>query len=234
VRRLYDWGAADYDRIKATHPLEEFAFLGRPLQERLEATAGPRPLVLDVGTGTGRLALALLEIPYFEGTVVGLDLSAGMLARAAEKTAAQAERYPLLLGPATPLPFEDGTFDAVALLEVLELLPDRDAALAEAYRVLRPGGYLVASNRRGWHARLMPGKTDAPVAFRRRLARLGWLRIHILPWQDWYDLAWARKPGRLGPRTDERPWSACLRPSAAVTVVRPAPDRRPTPPQLPS
>ena len=79
VKRLYDWGAKDYDRIKAYDPVEEFAFLGRPLLDRLEPTAGPRALVLDLGTGTGRLAIALLDIPFFEGTVVGLDVSPAML-----------------------------------------------------------------------------------------------------------------------------------------------------------
>lgn len=210
VRRLYDWGAPDYDRIKAYDPLEEFVFLGRPLLDRLELTAGSDALVLDIGTGTGRMALALLDIPFFTGTVVGIDLSPKMLQLAADKSAAFAERYPLLLGPACPLPFADATFDAVTMLEILELLPDRDAALAEAQRVLRPGGYLLLSNRRGWHAALMPWRSDTPPGLRERLTRLGWQRVHILPWQDWYDLAWARKPGRLGRRTDPRPWRAFL------------------------
>jgi ubiquinone/menaquinone biosynthesis C-methylase UbiE len=206
VRRLYNWGARDYDRIKAYDPLEEFAFLGRPLLDRLELTAGSDALVLDLGTGTGRMALALLNIPFFTGTVVGIDLSPNMLRHAADKSLAIAERYPLLLGSACPLPFADATFDAVTMLEVLELLPDRDKALREAQRVLRPGGYLLLSNRIGWHATLMPWRTDTAPRLRERLRRLGWQRVHILPWQNWYDLAWARKPGRLGRRTDHRPW----------------------------
>lgn len=210
VRRLYDWGAKDYDRVKEYEPVEEFAFLGRPLLDRLEATAGARALVLDVGSGTARLPRALLDIPFFTGQVVAVDLSRRMLARAAEATARWAERNPLLLGPAYPLPFADGTFDAVGMLEVLELLPNRDTALSEAWRVLRPGGYLLLSNRRGHHALAMPGRVDSPAGLRRRLARLGFVRVHILPWQQWYDLVWARKRGRLGPRADPRPWTAFL------------------------
>ena len=53
-----------------------------------------------------------------------------------------------------------------------------------------------------------------------RLRRLGFVRVHLLPWQDWYDLAWARKPGRLGPPRDPGPWRATLRPGAEVAVLR--------------
>ncbi len=210
VRRLYDWGARDYDRVKGYQALDEFAFLGRPLLDRLEATAGPQSLVLDVGTGTGRLPRALLDIPFFEGQVVGVDLSPRMLEQAAARTETWPDRCHLLRSPAYPLPFAAEAFDAVGLLEVLELLPDRDVALAEAWRVLRPGGYLLLSNRRGVHGALMPGKVDSPAGLRRRLARLGFVRVHILPWQDWYDLVWARKRGRLGRRTGQRPWTAFL------------------------
>ncbi len=226
VRRLYDWGARDYDRIKQYDYVEEFTFLGRPLLDRLELTAGPRALVLDVGTGTGRLPTTLLDIPFFEGEVVGVDLSPGMLARAAEKTAAHAERCHLVVGPACPLPFADGSFDAVSMLEVLELVPDRAAALAEAHRVLRPGGYLLASNRKGRHATLMPWRTDSTTRLYERLRRLGFVRVRVLPWQDWYDLVWARKRGRLGPRADQRPWTAFLScPACGATGAwRPAPD----------
>jgi ubiquinone/menaquinone biosynthesis C-methylase UbiE len=210
VRRLYHQGAAGYDRVKDYQYLEEYAFVGKPLFDRLEQTAGPKALVLDVGTGTGRLPLALLDIPFFEGDVVGLDMTPGMLAEAARKTGPFAARCHLLLHAADPLPFADATFDAVTMLEVLELVPDRDRALAEARRVLRPGGWLMASNRIGVHARTMPGRVDSTSALYERLRRLGFVRIRILPWQDWYDMVRARKPGRLGPRTDTRPWTAFL------------------------
>jgi len=69
----------------------------------------------------------------------------------------------------------------------------------------------------------MPRRTDSPDRLYERLTRLGFQRIHILPWQDFYDLVWARKPGHLGRRTNERPWQDFLTDGAAVTVVRPPP-----------
>jgi SAM-dependent methyltransferase len=100
-----------------------------------------RGRVLEVGVGTGLLALRLHEagIP-----VSGLDLSAPMLAKLVEK-AGGAPPFPLVRGDATAMPFADRAFGAVYLRWVLHLIPDWRAALAEMARVLRPGGVLVVS-----------------------------------------------------------------------------------------
>jgi SAM-dependent methyltransferase len=100
-----------------------------------------RGRVLEVGVGTGLLALRLDErgIP-----VSGLDLSAPMLARLVEK-AGGTPPFPLLLGDATSMPFVDGAFGAAYLRCVLHLIPDWRAALAEMVRVVRPRGVLVVS-----------------------------------------------------------------------------------------
>src|SRR3989304_5357777 len=78
VRFLYDRGAATYDAVKQLEHLDEFMFLGRPLLDHLEETAGPRALVLDVPTGPARLPVALTDLPFFEGRIVGVDNSVGM------------------------------------------------------------------------------------------------------------------------------------------------------------
>lgn len=100
-----------------------------------------RSKVLEVGVGTGLLALRLDEagIP-----VSGLDLSAPMLAKLVEK-AGGAPPFPLVLGDATTMPFADGAFGAAYLRWVLHLIPDWRAALAEMARVVRPGGVLLVS-----------------------------------------------------------------------------------------
>ncbi len=100
-----------------------------------------RGRVLEVGVGTGLLALRLHErgIP-----VSGLDLSQPMLARLVEK-AGGTPPFPLVLGDATTMPFADGTFGAAYLRWVLHLIPDWRAALAEMARIVRPGGVLAVS-----------------------------------------------------------------------------------------
>lgn len=209
VQLVYDLGASTFDFVKDFDHDEEFIFLGQPLFDRLEQTAGAEALVLDVATGTGRLPLALLDIPFFEGEFVGVDISCGMLREAARKTKPFAGRLHLIHHPAAPLPFADDAFDAVAMLEALEFLPDRAAALRELVRVLRPGGWLMTTNRIGRHARYMPGRTERPAAFEQRLADLGLVEVRTYPWQTYYSLVWARKQGALAP-SGPRVWHIVL------------------------
>ncbi|MBY0396825.1 MAG: class I SAM-dependent methyltransferase, partial [Thermoleophilia bacterium] len=90
--------------------------------------------VLDLGCGKGRFARRLADAG---ATVLGLDLSRGML-----ETAAGAG-LPCLVASARRLPFSDRSFDAVIAVEVFEHLGAIGTALDEARRVLRPGGRLV-------------------------------------------------------------------------------------------
>ena len=91
--------------------------------------------LLDVGCGTARSREVYDErVEWY----VGLDLSLGALLRARQRAST------LTRGDATRLPFADGSFDVVAFSSVLHHLPDRPAALREARRVLRPGGWVFA------------------------------------------------------------------------------------------
>ncbi|MEO8272780.1 MAG: methyltransferase domain-containing protein, partial [Chloroflexota bacterium] len=107
-------------------------------------TRGATPHLLDVGTGTGTLALKALERwPGIE--VTGADPSSGMLElarRAADRRLPpeQAVRYRTEVGWADELPFGDGAFDLAVSSFVLQLVPDRGRALREVRRVLRPSG----------------------------------------------------------------------------------------------
>jgi SAM-dependent methyltransferase len=100
--------------------------------------------VLDIGCGGGRLA------PLLTGAraVVGIDVAAAPLARARARHAAL-PRFAFARMDAARLGFPDGSFDAAVMLDLLDLLPDPAAALAEAARVLAPGGRLMvtATNR---------------------------------------------------------------------------------------
>lgn len=189
----YDIAAHAYDNIKQYDPDAEALFLGRPLAEILAAV--PAPLVLDIGTGTARLPLTLFEQPSFRGQIIGVDDSRRMLAEAANKLDGYRHRMTLIWQDGAHLPFHDDTFDAVTCLEMLEFTPDPAAQLAEAVRVLRPGGVLATTRRRGWNARVMPGKTHSARAFTALLAELALEAIDIQAWQVDYDLVWAWKPG---------------------------------------
>lgn len=193
VTWLYDLTAPRYDAIKQYNPLFEALFLGQPLAECLADV--PQPLVLDIGTGTGRLPLALFAQEGFRGCVVGVDHSQRMLEIAARKTQDHADRLLLLRCDAAHLPFADAAFDAVTCLEMLEFTPSPADQLTEAVRVLRPGGVLLTTRRRGLIAWLMPGKALRADTLRALLHRLGMMDVEIQRWQVEYDLVWGFKAG---------------------------------------
>jgi len=195
VTWLYDLTAPRYDRIKQFNTLFETRFLGRPLAAELRNR--PSPFVLDIATGSGRLPLTLLAQPGFHGRIIGLDVSRPMLEQAAANLSGY-HQVELIWRDARHLPFPDGCFDAVTMLEMLEFTPSPTAQLREAVRVLRPGGLLLTTRRRGLDARLMPGKTFSKAAFERLLGDIGMVSIAIEVWQVDYDLVWARRTGNSG------------------------------------
>ncbi len=131
----FDRAADYYDETRGFPPGEEghiAALYGRAGN----LTASSR--VLEVGVGTGRIALPLAA---HVRAVVGIDLSHAMLNRLHAKQ--RGEPVYIAVGDATRLPLPSCSVDAVAAAHVFHLIPDWSAALREVARVLRPGGVLL-------------------------------------------------------------------------------------------
>lgn len=97
---------------------------------------GPGKTILDAGCARGRFVKQLVSTG---ATVYGVDLTECFVRDAKQNV----PRASFSLGSLSALPFASGTFDGVYCLEVLEHLPDTEAALAELTRVLKPGGTLL-------------------------------------------------------------------------------------------
>ena len=100
----------------------------------------PPARILDVGCGTGSLAVLLAQAGH---EVTGIDTSAQMLALARAKAATAGVRVDVARADAAAPPFPPASVDVVLCRHVLWALPDRDAVLASWARLLRPGGRLV-------------------------------------------------------------------------------------------
>lgn len=95
--------------------------------------------VLEIAMGTGR------NLPFYPSGVVltGIDFSRAMLEIARRRAAEMGIEADLRQGDAQQLDFEDATFDTVVITLGLCSIPDAGKAVAEAWRVLRPGGRLL-------------------------------------------------------------------------------------------
>jgi ubiquinone/menaquinone biosynthesis C-methylase UbiE len=107
--------------------------------------------VLDVGCGTGTLALLAKERVGAEGDVRGIDASPQMIERARKKAHDAGADVTFEMAVIEQLPFPEGTFDAVLSTFMLHHLPDvvKSAGLREVARVLKPGGRLMAVDMSG-------------------------------------------------------------------------------------
>lgn len=145
--RLIRWPGR-YDLLLAVALAGRGPRLRGHLADLLELRPGQH--VLDVGCGSGTLALALAQRVGPSGAVTGIDAAPEMLAAARSRAAHRRVLMRLQLAAAQALPFPDASFDAAVSSLVLHHLPeaDRPVAVAELVRVVRPGGRLVLADYR--------------------------------------------------------------------------------------
>jgi SAM-dependent methyltransferase len=132
----FDRAAEYYDRTRGIS--------AEGMRKTIDLLAGElrdRGRVLEVGVGTGQLALPLHDVGI---PVAGLDLARPMMNKLVEKAGGRSP-VPLIQADATRMPIRDRAFGGAYLRWVLHLIPAWREALAEMVRVVRPGGVLLTS-----------------------------------------------------------------------------------------
>jgi ubiquinone/menaquinone biosynthesis C-methylase UbiE len=162
--------ASSYDAV--TEAFEKFTRrYSTPLAEHLVewSGVGPGHQVLDIGTGTGVVAIEAARVVGKTGRVVGIDLSQGMLRHAKRRATEEGVAPWLTFHPddAERLSYPDASFDVVLSLFALLHFPNPETALREMHRVLRPGGRVVVAI-----GAAPPGLTPGRVSYLLRRAPL--------------------------------------------------------------
>ena len=155
--------------------------------------------VLDIGCGAGGIDIALVA-QHGAGYVTGLDVEDTVLghARGLIAKAGLSARIGLVKVAPGPLPFPPGTFDVVFSKDSIIHIPDKTALMAEVFRVLRPGGWLIASD---WligteetspqmaayiAAEGLDFGMATPARYRAAMTAAGFRDIRITSRNDWY------------------------------------------------
>ena len=173
VRAMFDRIAAVYDPMN----LVISAFQEPRWRRQAVALAAVRPgdRVLDVATGTGKVAADLRDRVDPGGRVLGVDISPRMIAIARHRFADHGG-LDFLVGDALALPTEDASFDAATMAFGMRNLPDYRRGFAELARSVRPGGRVVCleiARPRSRPARLLQVWFDRIVPLLGRLAGQG-------------------------------------------------------------
>jgi arsenite methyltransferase len=148
---MLDFDEENARRLVAVYTTPDVIDQRRAIRAALALAPGER--VLDIGSGPGFLAAEMAEEVGPGGSVHGIDPSDSMLAIArGRETPVEYDR-----GDALALPFPDEQFDVAVSTQVYEYVDDIATALAEARRVLRPGGRLLVLDTDWdsivWHSR---------------------------------------------------------------------------------
>lgn len=136
VNGLFDEAAPDYDWVSGVMSFGSDRFYRRDALKRAGLQPGMR--LLDVASGTGLMIQAALELGLAPADIIGVDPSAGMLAKNRERNPVK-----LLEGRGEALPCADATFDFVCMGYALRHVEDLRKLFGEFHHVLRPGGRVL-------------------------------------------------------------------------------------------
>ena len=141
---MFDGIAPDYDRLNHLMSLgADRCWRRRALRWIL--TPGQPRQILDIACGTGDFSLTIARRMHPGSHVTGLDLSEGMLAVMREKVARAGlqDRISCEQGDCEAMRWPNGSFDVATIAFGIRNFPQREQALREILRILRPGGRLV-------------------------------------------------------------------------------------------
>jgi len=142
VQKYYSVRSREYDQQKSRTWKSERGFGAEVINETLDALRGLEDkLLLEVGIGSGRIGLPLLET--VNPRLIGLDLSLQMLELARKKMSLYKQKLDLILGDADHLPFIKGVFDALVCISTMHYFTSYERSLAEFSRVLKENGVFL-------------------------------------------------------------------------------------------
>jgi len=138
IRNYWHKRSKTYDKFPAADSEEEEKAAYSNVLKRF--FNGNSREILDVGTGTGFMAMILAEMGH---KTTGIDITEAMLEEARHKACGNSHGASFQIGDAENLPFGDASFDAIVCRYLLWTLPDPRMALNEWHRVIRPGGMII-------------------------------------------------------------------------------------------
>ena len=143
IRNMFDGIAPSYDSLN--HLMSLGVDKGWRRQAVKAVVDGSAQKILDVACGTGDLTVALAAASAKGSTIVGTDISEGMMALVGQKAAKEGviSKISLKTADGEALPFADGEFDAVTCAFGIRNFEHKEKGLQEFLRVLRPGGKLA-------------------------------------------------------------------------------------------
>ena len=181
IRSYWDYRAETFD-LSPSHGIrseEEKKAWMNILERNLNLDKNSK--ILDVGTGTGFLALLLVEMGY---SVVGIDISENMLSKAIEKVRSNGyENTEFLIGDAETPPFDNERFDAIVSRHLLWTLPNPDKAIENWYKVLKPNGKILLIEGE-WSPRSVSTKLKRIISY---FLRLVIERRNLWKWRRFYN-----------------------------------------------